>query len=177
MKFAFLSAKSAFLSAKSAGSKVIRDESGSLVLLIFTLFFLVLISSFAIIDVSDSFLAKRELIAIGEVAITRAAHQISLTRYYSGNILMDTTGVDGAQFRIPLDCPTAYSAFQAEIISSLLRSQSISITSWNCENDEVRGTLQAKIPLLIKLPFGIGTDGTTITSTIGATSIIGGARG
>ena len=156
---------------------VICDESGSLIVLIFTLFLLVLVSSFAIIDVSDRFLAKRELIAVGEVAITRAAHQISLTRYYSGNILMDTSGVDGAQFRIPLDCSTAFSAFQSEITSSLVRGQPISIASWNCENDEVTGTLQIKIPLLIKLPFGLGAEGTTITSKISATSIIGGSRG
>ncbi len=177
MKSAMLAMKSAMLAMKSASIEVITDESGSLILLIFSLFLLALVSSFAIIDVSDTFLAKRELIAIGEVAITRAAHQISFSRYYSGNILMDTSGSDGAQFRIPLDCPAAFSAFQAEISSSLLRSHSISITSWNCQNDEVTGTLQAKVPLLVKLPFGIGTDGTIITSTIGATSIIGGTRG
>ena len=177
MKSAMLAMKSAMLAMKSASVEVVTDESGSLVLLIFTLFLLALVSSLAIIDVSDSFLAKRELIAIGEVAVTRAAHEISLSRYYSGNILMDTSGSDGAQFRIPLDCPAAFTAFQAEISSSLLRGHSISITSWNCQNDEVTGTLQATIPLLIKLPFGIGTNGTIVTSTIGATSIIGGTRG
>ena len=157
--------------------KVLGDETGSLILLIFTLFLLLLISSFAIVDVSDSFLAKRELVAIGEVAITRAAHQISLTRYYSGNILMDNSGGDGAAFRIPLDCPVAFAAFQAEVSASLLRNRVVAITSWSCQNDEATGTLQVNIPLLLKLPFGIGAGGTNITSSVGATSIIGGSRG
>ncbi len=157
--------------------KILHDEAGSLVVLIFTLFLLMLISSLAVIDDSDTFLAKRELIAIGEVAITRAAHQISLSRYYSGNILMDTSGADGAQFRIPIDCPAAFLAFQSEVTNSLLRTHSIEISSWSCQGDEVAGTLQVRLPLLIKLPFGIGSDGTAIISTVGATSIIGGARG
>ena len=157
--------------------KVLHDETGSLVILIFTLFLLLLISSLTVIDVSDSFLAKRELIAIGEIAITRAAHKISLSRYYSGNILMDTSGADGAQFRIPIDCPSAFLAFQSEVTASFIRTHSIEITSWSCQGDEVSGRLQVRLPLLIKLPFGIGSDETTIISTVGATSIIGGARG
>lgn len=157
--------------------EILRDESGSLVVLIFSLFLLLLVSSFSVIDLSDSFLAKRELVQIGEVAITRAAHQISLSRYYSGNILMDNSGVDGAQFRVPIDCQAALLAFQTEISSSMLRDQQITIAAWDCQDDAVTGTLQARIPLLVKLPFGIGANGTTIDSTIGATSIVGGSRG
>ena len=154
-----------------------QEETGSLVILIFTLFLLLLTASFAIIDVSDTFLAKRELIEIGEVAITRAAHQISLSRYYAGNIVMDSTASDGAQFRIPLDCQAAFTAFQAEVSASLLRNEQISISNWSCLDDEVTGTLTASIPLLIKIPFGIDAGQRTITSTVAATSIIGGSRG
>jgi hypothetical protein len=155
---------------------MLRNDSGSLVILVLALFSLLLLSSFVVIDVSDNFLVKRQLVEIGEVAITRAAHQISLSRYYSGNILMDNSGGDGAQFRIPLDCQSAYRSFSDEISNSLLRGRSISITGWNCEGDEVRGTLQVVIPILLRLPLGIGSDSTSITSTVGATSIIGGTR-
>jgi len=157
--------------------RILGDDSGSLVILSFSLFLLLLISSLAVIDISDSFLAKRQLVEIGEVAITRAAHSISLSRYYSGNILMDTSGVDGNQFRIPIDCQAAQLAFQSEISSSALRGQAISITSWNCINDEVDATIEAQIHVLISLPLGIGTNSSMITSTVGATSIIGGTRG
>jgi len=159
------------------GLRKAQEESGSLVVLVLTIFFLLLVGSLAIVDISDNFLAKRQLIEIGEVAITRAAHQISLTRYYSGNILMDNSGGDGTQFRIPLDCQSAYGSFHDEIAAATLRGNFIAITSWNCSNDEVTGTITAEIPVLLKLPLGIGSQKTVITTVVAATSIIGGARG
>ncbi len=156
---------------------VVKGDAGSLVILVLSLFFLLLMSSLAVVDISDNFLAKRQLVEIGEVAITRAAHQISLSRYYSGNILMDTSGSDGAQFRIPIDCQKAYGSFFDELATSSLRTNPITITSWSCSGDEVTGTLTAEIPILLRLPLGIGSSTTVITSTVGATSIIGGARG
>lgn len=158
-------------------SKVVRDESGSLIILVFALFLLLLIFSFEIINVSDTFLAKRELVELGEVAITRAAHSLSLSRYYSGNFLMDSGGVDGTQFRIPLDCQAAYLAFQEEVSGERLRGQSVSISGWSCSNDEVVATLEVVIPLLLKLPSSFGSSTSTISSTVGAISIVGGVRG
>ena len=158
-------------------SRVGKGDAGSLVILVLALFFLLLMGSLAVVDISDNFLAKRQLVEIGEVAITRAAHQISLSRYYSGNILMDTSGGDGAQFRIPLDCQSAYRSFSDEISASSLRANPITIISWSCNDDEVIGTITAEIPILLNLPLGIGSPTTVITSTVGATSIIGGARG
>jgi len=155
---------------------LLRDETGSLSILVFALFFVLLVSSLGVVDISDNFLAKRQLIEIGEVAITQAAHQLSLSRYYSGNVLMDSSGADGTQFRIPLDCAKAFSTFEEEIAVSQFRGEVISIQGWNCSNDEVSGTLSAQIPVLLKLPLGIGGETTTITATIGATSIIGGVR-
>jgi hypothetical protein len=154
----------------------LSEEDGSLSILILALFFITLISSLGVVDVSDNFLAKRQLIEVGEVAISRAAHQISLTRYYTGNILMDNSGADGAQFRIPIDCSKAFASFSQEISISELRNQPITIEQWNCTDDEVSGTISAQIPILLKLPFGIGLDHVTVTSTVGATSIIGGVR-
>jgi len=154
----------------------LNDETGSLSILVFALFFILLISSLGVVDISDNFLAKRQLIEIGEVAISQAAHQISLSRYYSGNILMDTTGADGTQFRIPLDCTKAYAIFEQEITVSQLRGEKITIEDWSCANDEVSGTISTQFPILIKLPLGIGSDVSTISSTVAATSIIGGVR-
>ena len=154
-----------------------HDESGSLVILVLALFLLLLTASLALVDISDNFLAKRQLVEIGEVAIPRAAHQLSLSRYYSGKILMDTSGSDVTQFRIPIDCPAALAGFQDEIASSFLRGHTISMTGWSCVNDEVTGTLTSEIPILLNLPLGIGSNSTTVTVTVGATSIIGGVRG
>jgi hypothetical protein len=90
---------------------------------------------------------------------------------------MDTSGGDGAQFRIPIDCQKAYGSFFDEIATSSLRANPITITSWSCSGDEVTGTLTTEIPILLRLPMGMGSASTVISSTVGATSIIGGARG
>jgi hypothetical protein len=154
----------------------IEGERGSLIILVLALFTVLLVSSLTLIDVSDNFLAKRQLVEVGEVAITSAAHQLSLTRYYGGNILMDSAGADGAQFRIPLDCNKAQESFTQEISAATLRSYPISIDSWSCSADEVTATISSEIPILINLPFGIGASSTQIQATIAATSIIGGYR-
>ena len=154
-----------------------EKERGSLIILVITLALILLTSSLALINISSNFIAKRELVEIGEVAVSRAAHQISLARYYSGNILMDNSLADGAQFRIPLDCAKALSIFTEEISTSTLRSHPISISRWSCVNDEVAVTIEAEIPVLLQLPLGIGSSTTSVAATIAATSIIGGLRG
>jgi hypothetical protein len=156
--------------------RALREEVGSLSILITALFFLLLLSSFIAADTSDAFLAKRELVGVGEVAITSAAHQISLSRYYSGNIMMDTSGADGPLFRIPIDCEAALNSFTSEIIGSNLRGRPIAVDSWNCAGDGVKATISSLVPALIKFPLGIGGEENLISSTIGATSIIGGYR-
>ena len=74
----------------------IYEERGSLSILIMTLFLLLLVFSFTIIDISDAYLAKRQLTEIGDVAITKAAHAISLSRYYSGDRTLDSNNPDGS---------------------------------------------------------------------------------
>jgi hypothetical protein len=166
-------------SQRSHSSKILSalaNERGSLSILIFTLFFLLLLSAFVTADASDAFLAKRELVGVGEMAITRAAHQISMERYYSGNIMMDTSGADGPLFRVPIDCDAAFSAFNLEIDGSNLRGSPIIVNSWNCASDGVKATISSMVPALIRFPLGIGISINHVSSTIGATSIIGGSR-
>ena len=165
------------MALKAKATHALRDETGSLVILVFSLFLLLLVAALSVINISDNFLAKRQLVEIGEVAITRAAHQISLSRYYSGDILMDSSGVDGSSFRIPVDCPSAYSSFRDEILASSLRGSAISIREWKCAGDEVTATIESQIAELLKLPFGIGSNSLAVTSTVGATSVIAGVRG
>ncbi len=155
-------------------SREILDETGSLSFLIITLFLLMLLFSFLIINVSDAYLAKRELDNVGEIAITRAAHAIDLNRYYSGERTADEASGDGLAFRVPLDCATAESNFQNSIVSSNLRGEAISIQNWQCQADEVSATISAIIPTALEMPLGIGSATTEVTASIGATSIIGG---
>ena len=156
--------------------QAIHDERGSLSILIISLFLLLLVFSFTIVDISDAYLAKRQLTEIGDVAITKAAHAISLNRYYSGDRTLDSNNPDGSSYRVPLDCNTAEINFQNEISVSRLRGSGVSMVSWSCGNDQVEATIMAMILPLITLPLGIGFATSEIHSTIGATSIIGGSR-
>lgn len=153
-----------------------EHDEGSLIILVLTLFSMLLITCSVLINVADDFLAKRQLIEIGEVAISQAAHQLSLDRYYSGQITMDTGAVDGAQFRVPIDCTKAQQVFNEQISLSHLRGNPIEISDWSCSNDEVTAHLAAMKQRLIYLPFNIGSEGVEISTSVGAISAIGGIR-
>ena len=151
-------------------------DEGSLIILVLTLFSLLLITCSALINLTDDYLAKRQLVEIGEVAISRASHQLSLDRYYSGNISMDNSGGDGAQFRVPIDCNLAQQTFADEISLSQLRGNSITVSEWSCSNDEVSANLKAQKSPLIYLPLNIGPRQIEVSATVGAISSIGGLR-
>ena len=159
-----------------AAKLYLSDDGGSLSILIITLFLLLLVFSFATVNVSDAFLAKRQLVNIGEVAITDAAHTLSLTRYYSGDRTADDALGDGSVFRVPIDCNSAALNFETAMNSMHLRGQSIALNAWNCVNDEVTATISAQIAPAVLLPLGMNSSTEMISASISATSIIGGSR-
>ena len=160
----------------SSHLEFMRDEAGSLSILIITLFLLTLIFSLNLINISDAFVAKRELVNIGEMAISDAAHSISLDRYYSGARTSDESAGDGQSLRVPIDCTQASQGFRTIIAASNLRGAAIAITDWQCVNDELTATLTSNISSDVKLPLNLSNPTVAITSTISATSIIGGSR-
>jgi Flp pilus assembly protein TadG len=157
-------------------SGILAGETGSLSLLIITLFLLLLVFSFMIIDVSDAYLAKRELINLGEVAITDAAHSLSISRYYSGDRTADDASGDGLVYRVPIDCNAAAVNFENSLNAARLRGVSIAMNAWSCVNDEVTATISAPIVTAVRLPLGLNSATESISATISATSIINGSR-
>jgi hypothetical protein len=152
------------------GSKKLFDlksESGSLSVLISGLFLLVLTLSVGIMDISDSYLAKRELIQIGESALGPAAHAIDLARYYQSSTL-----VTGA--KVPIDCALARRIIGNALNQARLRGSQIQINEWRCENEQMIITIQSKVAPIIKFPLlsFITGSGITVGATIGAGSIV-----
>jgi uncharacterized membrane protein len=164
--------------------QVIKDERGSLSILTTTLFFILVLSSFVILNLSSAFLAKRELVQIGEVAITRASQNLDMERYYLQDSDLTT---------VPVDCGAAYDAFVNEISANSVRGRSISLDSWSCEGDSPTATISVKIRPLLAIPFmstnkgsGSATESAsnsdygnnsadsdvTVTATLGATSTV-----
>jgi len=161
-------------------NKFIRDESGSLTLFITSLFLLTLLLSFAIIDISGALVAKRQLVNIGEAAISRAAHNIDLARYYSGEFTISgygTSGVgmSGEKYLVPIDCQAASNTLESEIAMSQLHRSPVNILSFTCEGDLIRATITSKIAPLLALPILQGSvmnQFLNITATVSASNEI-----
>lgn len=148
----------------------IRKESGSISVLISGLFLLVLTISIGIIDVTDSFLAKRELMQIGEDAILVASHSLDETRYYSGS----SNSSGALNQRVPINCASAALKFSAEISAKNLRRNLIGVSGWSCSNDQITASISSSIQALVNFPILSRINGGKIgvNATIGATSEI-----
>jgi hypothetical protein len=146
-------------------SNFISDESGSLSILISGLFLLLLTLSIGIIDVSDSYIAKHELVQISESAISVAAHALDESRYYEEGIA-NSTGL------VPIDCAKANSVFRAEIAGNLLRGSAIDIDSISCDGDLLTASVKSAIRPLVLFPLLNQITGSevTIKATVGAAS-------
>lgn len=166
--------------------RLAREESGSISILIIFLFLLTLVISFAIIDISGAFLAKRELINIAEPAISRAAHNVDLNRYYSGDRVQVGSNSNGPVYLLPIDCQAAATTLEAEISQTTLHGSPINISQFTCQSDLIRATIQSIIPPTLTIPFISGgannastTNGSTtngmiqITATVSASNPIG----
>ncbi len=153
--------------SKKLLSTSLRNESGSISILITSLFLLVFTLSVGIIDISDSYLAKRELIAIGEDAILVAAHSLDESLYYSD--LQSLRSITG---RVPIDCAAAASKFQVEIFQRRLRGLEISVSGWQCSSDQITASISSKITALINFPIlsKLNSGAIGIDAIIGATS-------
>jgi hypothetical protein len=145
----------------------INSEVGSISVLISSLFLIVFVLSVGIIDVSDSYLAKRELIQIGEDAILVASHTLDENLYYSESQIFGATTA-----RVPIDCSTAEIKFYAEIALRSLRNNEISVSGWRCSGDEITASISSKIQAIVNFPIlsNINKGLIGINAIIGATS-------
>jgi len=146
----------------------LRQETGSISVLISGLFLLVFILSVGIIDISDSYLAKRELIQIGEDAILVASHSLDENQYYSGSY--STGGISNG--RVPLDCAEAAVKFNSEVSARNLRKNLIVVAGWSCSGDQITASISSNIRAIVTFPILSNINGGNIgvNATIGATS-------
>ncbi len=135
-----------------------KDESGSISVLTIFLFIILLTISITLIDLSDCYMAKRELLSIGESALTKASHSISLPDYYSNNFATSpgiqpniSTGV-GSNL-VPLDCEVAILKFQQEVELSTLRENRVAIKNVSCVDGVIRSDISSEIIPIVDFPI------------------------
>ena len=147
--------------------KFLRGEEGSISVLITSLFLIVFILSIGTIDISDSYLAKRELIQIGEDAILVATHSLNENLYYSSSLNLSSNNG-----RVPIDCALAEIKFHAEVSQRKLRNSEIAVTGWQCSDDQITASISSKIRALVNFPIlsGLNNGEIGIETIIGATS-------
>ena len=154
-------------STLKATSTFAQSEAGSISVLISSLFLIVFILSVGIIDISDSYLAKRELIQIGEDAILVASHTLNENLYYT-----DSQSLGATSGRVPIDCSLAEIKFHAEVALRSLRNNEVSVSGWRCSGDEITASISSKIQALVNFPIlsNINDGFIGIDAIIGATS-------
>jgi len=126
----------------------IDSEDGSISILVYFLFLILLFSSLLVLDISDSYLAKRQLTQIGNAAASLATHQIDYESYYKNGLVDHGYGFS----QVPIDCNSALESARKYLISNSLRGSEISLDEYQCSNEKVALDISAHIKPLISLP-------------------------
>ena len=87
----------------------LKNEDGSISVLVFGLFAVVLLSGVVLTDISAIFVAQRSLVQATESAAQSAAHALDLDTYYQGKHSALSILVSDASPVIPIDCQAARS--------------------------------------------------------------------
>jgi len=90
-------------------SRRLQNEDGSISVLVFGLFAVVLLSGVVLTDISAVIVAQRSLVQATESAAQSAAHALDLDTYYQGKHSALSFLVSDASPVIPIDCKAASS--------------------------------------------------------------------
>lgn len=170
----------------------LKREDGSISVLVFGLFIVVLLASVVLTDISAIIVAKRSLIQATESAVQSAAHALDLETYYQGKHSALSFLVTDASPVIPIDCAAANTraaetlsniASTAAPMSSLTRSSTtakgklirpelsdLRISQFQCNGAEVLITTTAKAKLPIALSL-FSFESVSLTASAGTTSV------
>lgn len=170
----------------------LKREDGSISVLVFGLFIVVLLASVVLTDISAIIVAKRSLIQATESAAQSAAHALDLETYYQGKHSALSFLVTDASPVIPIDCAAANTratetlsdiASTAAPTSSLTKSSTtakgklirpelsdLRISQFQCNGTEVLITTTAKARLPIALSL-FSFENVSLTASAGTTSV------
>ena len=161
-------------------SQGFRCELGSISPLISGLFLILMVLSAGLVNLSDSYLAKRELIQIIEPQVQAAIQSIDLTRYYTGDQFLGFEKFFGqSKNRVPIDCREVVKRVTVKISQSFLRNGQIKLTDAICSEEELSIEVSSKIHPIIDFPLFNGLLSSNnsmngeilIKAKVGATSI------
>ena len=163
----------------------LQNEDGSISVLVFGLFAVVLLSGVVLTDISAIIVAQRSLVQATESAAQSAAHALDLDTYYQGKHSALSFLVSDASPVIPIDC-TAANKRASEILADIANSanqnygfrkqlvrpelSNIRISEFQCNGTEVLITASAKAWLPISLSL-FSFESIELSASAGTTSI------
>jgi len=163
----------------------LKNEDGSISVLVFGLFAVVLLSGVVLTDISAVIVAQRSLVQATESAAQSAAHALDLDTYYQGKHSALSFLVSDESPIIPIDCKAASSRASetlADIANTsnrnygsskqLLRRElsDVRISEFQCNGTEVLITASAKAWLPISLSL-FSFESVDLSASAGTTSV------
>ena len=163
----------------------LQSEDGSISVLVFGLFAVVLLSGAVLTDISAVIVAQRSLVQATESAAQSAAHALDLDTYYQGKHSALSFLVSDASPVIPIDCKAASnraSETLADIANTsnlnygsskqLVRRElsNVHISEFQCNGSEVLLTASAKAWLPISLSL-FSFESVELSASAGTTSV------
>ena len=163
----------------------LQSEDGSISVLVFGLFAVVLLSGVVLTDISAVIVAQRSLVQATESAAQSAAHALDLDSYYQGKHSALSFLVSDASPVIPIDCKAASnraSETLADIANTsnlnygsskqLVRRElsNVHISEFQCNGKEVLITASAKAWLPISLSL-FSFESVELSASAGTTSV------
>ena len=162
--------------------KLLRSESGSISLVVMSLFIVSLSSIFVVTDVAAVAIAKRSLTQASEAAAQRGVRNLDKTSYYRGEFDLSTQaqnlfGVGPSDPGVPIDCSKALGDAEGALADwssgskSLRRVEitNLKISRIECDGFGIRLVTQATAQLPLVLPF-FNLDSVEISSDVSATN-------
>jgi hypothetical protein len=164
----------------------LQSEDGSISVLVFGLFVVVLLSGVVLTDISAILVAQRSLVQATESAAQSAAHALDLETYYQGKHSALSFLVSDASPIIPIDCGAASiraSETLADVANSTNRNyggsskqlirrdlSDVRISKFQCNGTEVLITASAKVWLPISLSL-FSFESVELSASAGTTSV------
>ena len=163
----------------SKARKKLKEDRGSISLLILGLFMLILITLIVLTDISSIYIAKRALTQATEAAAQRGVRNLDLEKYYAREYNVNRFAVNlflngEKDPGIPIDCEKGRSdsintlrdwSSMSGAISRKNLSQ-IRVLDFQCDGYEIGILSSARVTLPFILPF-VGVEAVEISSRVG----------
>ena len=164
-----------------SGSQFLKDDSGSIAVIVIGLFVITVASLMVMTDVSTIIVAKRSLAQATEAAAQRGVHTLDKASYYQGKANIFTVplaiATHRAHSKIPIDCNRGGLEVLLELHSwsnddtdlKWHQLKGIQLTDYQCDGQSLAITTRSEVTLPFRVPFS-SIDSVFLTASAGTTN-------